>query len=249
MARPLHEGQQGRPIEGRAVVEPHLEGPLPSSGAPLDGRGRPPEARSEEGVEAADAGEARGEGHLGEGQRGVLEEPLGQGQPVGLGELHGADPQLRLERPAQVAGGDPELGGEGVHRAPVEGPGADESRGPARQRGDGLRGGVPRGQLGPAPEAGPVARPLGLRGAAEELAPRPRGGPGGADGAAVDPRALDPDEEHPVEASISRLEGGKTCVCVQRSHGRCIARALRGRWPFSDLAGDSGGRRRNPPLT
>src|SRR5690606_33391285 len=79
-----------------------------------------------------------------------------------------------------------------------------------------------RGQLRPAAQARPVARPLALRRVAEEQAVVRLRHPPRAHGPAVDPRGLHGDEEAPVEARIPRPEHPQATVAVEglaRVHG------------------------------
>ena len=64
-------------------------------------------------VELADAGEPGGEGHIGEGQVGGLDEHPGGLGALGPGQGQGIGADLGLEQPLQLAGGVAERGRPG----------------------------------------------------------------------------------------------------------------------------------------
>src|SRR5215470_8324668 len=166
----------------------------PPGPRPAQGAGRPTIYGAEGSVEAADAGEARSEGHRGQRHGRLLDEAL---------------------RPLHPARG---RHGQG-RGAVVEEPALDE---PERAR-DGGTGPAPRrrarGRLRPAAQAGAEARMLrgGRRGEEDDVARL--GGLHGAGGAAVDPGGEDTREEPPVESRVTRYPGAVASASIEGHTG------------------------------
>ena len=118
---------------------------------------------------------------------------------MGLRQLRRRDAELALQRAAEVPLAHAELAGQIGHAAAVERAGGDALRREPREPRDRIHQRPPRRQLGPAAEAGPVARPLGGGGGVEEPPALGIGDPRRAHRPAVDPRRGDPDEEDAVE--------------------------------------------------
>ena len=199
------------------MVEAHDEG-LGARPRPVRAPNRrrwAPEPGAEEGVEAAHAREPRRERDLGEGERGVLEQALGQREPPRLRELHRRDAQLGRDRPAQVTRGHPQVPGERFDAAPIEEALVDVPGGPTHEPRHGVGGREARRQLGTAAEARAEPGPLRLGSALEERAAGAPGRARRADGAAVDAGGADADEEHPVEAAVARAQGAVAGVGVE----------------------------------
>jgi hypothetical protein len=100
----------------------------------------------------------------------------------------------------------PELPREVGDRATIERTGGDAARRGAGEARDGVAGSAARRQLRAAAQARPVARPLGRCRGGEEATPLRIRHAGGTDGAAIDPRRRDADEEHAVESRVARVE-------------------------------------------
>ena len=182
---------------------------------PPDLRGGAAEARPEEGVEAPQAAEPGGEGHLRHGQAAVLQQALRQGHAARLRQGHRRHAQLGDDGAAQVAAAHPQPGGQRLHRALVEraGPDARDGRGhQARQRVDRAGAG---GELRATAEAGPVTRALGLGGVREEGAAVAAGRAGRADRPAVHAGGPDADQEAAVEARVARRQRAPAGVGVE----------------------------------
>jgi hypothetical protein len=129
-------------------------------------------------VELAQAPEAHREGDLGDGEIGVVEQPAGEVRPCRARQPVGRHAQVGHEQATQMPRGHAEpvtelgLGGR------VEGAVEDQSHGPAHQLRAGPGHGLRRA-VGPAAQAGPVARGLGGGGGQRERPDvvRPRLGP------------------------------------------------------------------------
>src|SRR5690606_3729944 len=102
---------------------------------------------------------------------------------------------------------------------------------------------ISRRELRPTPQTRPVSIPLrGRRGFIERAVLTLRE-PRRAHGAAIDPRRRDADEEHAIEARVSRTERIVQCVAIHgcrlgsgaRIRTPKYSRTVRGRSPFSDF--------------
>ncbi len=159
-------------------------------------------------VEPAQALEAAGERDLGDGQVGVGQQLLGLQQPLRGQVVDGTDAMAVREHAPQVPLRDAQPGGQFGHahgRAHAHGV-IDHARGMLRQHMRRIHQAQARCELRAAAQAGPEPGLLGAGGIGVEaavLAPR-RAHP--ADGAAVDVRRRDADEEAAVEARVVRGE-------------------------------------------
>src|SRR5258706_9331926 len=163
-------------------------------------------------VEAANAGESRCEGDVGDRECGFEEKLLCEEDALRACDTHGRRSQMFGEQAAEMTLADPDAGGEGVDGVVVQRPFGDQAQ---RARDRGRRSMPSRSvgrDLGPAPETRPESGLLRGGCTGEEhavfLVRRWRG----ADGPAIDPSALDPREEGAVEAVVtgsnSAIKGG-----------------------------------------
>ena len=177
-----HRRRRRRAAGSRAAPRSPVAGPRRRP-ARRSGARVQPVVRDEGGVEAAHAGEAAGQRHLRHRQARVGEQLLGRQQPARLQVLQRRDAELRLEDAAQVAVAHAQPRGQrcdgagavvAPRRRARRAAGRPAAPGCARRPRSTSCSRVRR-QLGPAAQAGPEARGLGLRRVAEEaavLAPR-----------------------------------------------------------------------------
>lgn len=217
------KAQQRRRVVRRAQPQVHGAGRARVRAAlAAQLRGVEPVVRAEGSIEAPHAGEAAGQRHLGDGQARVGQQLLGRQQPARLQVLQRRHAQGRLEDAAQVPVAHAQAVGQLRHQgaAAVGAPGLGRIQQAQRLAHEDARGVLHRPrqrlrrQLGPAAQAGPEARALGLRGEREEaavLAPRRAHG---ADRAAVDAGGGHAREETPVEARVARLQSEVAGVVI-----------------------------------
>ncbi len=194
------EAEDAGPIEGFA------DGEAEGGGGAVDfakGAGGAAVERVYHRMETTDAAEAGGEGDVGEGERGFVNEAFGELHAEGLRDADGRRAEVFDEEAAEMTSGDAEAVGEGFDAAGIEGPGFDE----AEAAGDGLGGAEPgRGAgsgLRAAAEAGTEAGFFGGIGGGEVDDVRFLRRGRGADGPAVDAGGGDGDEDLAVEAGVA----------------------------------------------
>jgi hypothetical protein len=180
-------------------------------------------APGERGVEAAQAGKAAGQRHLGHRHRGVGQQMLGQQQALGRQVVDRCDAHVLLKNAAQVTIGDAQPRGQPRHRQRVAVVRRlfDRARGLLRQRLRRVHQRQAGCELGAATQARPETVGLGQRRVAEEaavLAPRQ---PHAAHRTAVHARGRHADEQPAVEAGIVRADRAVGSVVMQ-GHGRMI---------------------------
>jgi hypothetical protein len=166
-------------------------------------------------VELPDAGEARCEGHVGEGQVGGLDQHPGGLGATGAGERQRAGAVLLRDHPVELPRRVAQGLGETVDSLALHDAIGDE---PHRTGGD-VGGDIPlrrpRGRVGQAPAAGPVAGPLRRRRGVEERHVLPARGDRRARGPAIDARGAHGRVEDPVETTVPPLHGPVARVLVQ----------------------------------
>src|SRR5208337_5090484 len=139
------------------------------------------------------------------------------------------------DRPAELSRAQAELAGKRLQTAVVvEGAGLDARRGQPRSSSQCIDRGVPRGQLGAAPQARAETRVLRRRGAGEEPAAVSARCACRANGPAVDSRRRHADEEEPVEAGIASSQGAVAGLGVD-SHEGNVPAPVSCASPFSDI--------------
>jgi hypothetical protein len=197
---PVERPDERQPQGDAAVRDETVAGP--AAGAKLAGGSA--EHLPAGAVELTDAAETCSERDVSDREVGVIEEPASEVRSARASELVRRDPQMLLEQPAQMTGGDEQSGGEVVLGPAVQGPVDDELDRSADDFGTGPAG-RRRGAVGAAPQTGAVPRCLGRRGECElaDVAgertrgtPRPtvdpRGDDGGEAGHSIDDRGLGP---------------------------------------------------------
>ena len=194
------EGQDAGPIEG------FTDGEAEGGGGTVDfaeGAGGAAIERVDYRMETAYAAEAGGKGDVSKGERGFVDEALGELHAEGLRDADGRSAEVFDEESAEMAAGDAEAVGEGFHAAGIEGSGFDE----AETAGDGLGGAEPGrgagGCLWAAAETGTEAGFFGGigRGVVDDVGFLRRGR--WADGSAVDAGGGDGDEDFAVKAGVA----------------------------------------------
>jgi hypothetical protein len=170
-------------------------------------------------VELADAREAGGEGHLGDRERGGLEQHPGGLRPARAGQLQRSRPQLLHQPPVQVALGVAEPPREAGHALAIDNAVGDQSHRAAHE----VRARVPlwRARHGVRPAAHARAEAGGLSGggAREEAHVLGLRLPRGAARAAVDPCCRDGCEEPTVESGVSGFNGAEAVLEVEHHRG------------------------------
>ncbi len=236
------EGQHDRRVVRRAGGQAQLEA---CRGGRVGGPAQVARRRAERGlehvVELAHRAEAGGEGHLGQRQTGLVDQPPCEVGPARARHRQRRGSDVLQEQPPQVAVAQPQPRGQRVDTLLVEQALVDQPQraldargraGPGRRAWRGLR---------PAAPAGPVAGLLGRGGVAVErdvLAPRSRGR---ADRAAVDAGGAHGHEEAPVEARVARSQGPVATLVVQ-PHAPILGRGAGWDWRKTDLAATAPGR-------
>jgi len=182
----------------------------------------------EERVEAAQAAEAAGKGHVGHRQGRIGEQPLGEQQALGLCKFHRRDAELGAEGAPQVPIGNAQSPRHGFQAAVFQRAVFDQPRrGLSEARGR-VHAGIAGRQLRPAAQAGPVPGGLGGRRARVEAAVLASRRLHRAHRAAVDPGRGHRDEEAPVEARVARAQRAVAGVGIER-HGGSIPASRRRR--------------------
>ena len=213
------EAEDGLPVIGRAIGETE---PVALGVGHRLGMGAPPElGRSARvgaphlAVEAADAAEARRERDPMNGERRLVEQPLGEVHATSEGHVDGRRAEMLQEEAAQMAGSDAQAVRQPLHPALVERPVADEAEGAGHETGGAEPGRRPRGRFGPAAQTGTVSgrtrRGRGRKVAHVLVLRCSRR----ADRPAVHTGARDPDEEAAVEPRVSRPSGPVAGAVIQ----------------------------------
>ena len=186
--------------------------------------------RPEERIEPADAGEAAGGRDLDQRQARLGEQLLGQQQPARLGQRDRRDAELLPDRPAELSRAEAQLAGQALQASlVVQGPGLDPGRGQPGGPPHRIHRRVPRGQLGPAPQARPEPRVLRQCGVREEPAAIAARRPRGTDRPAVDLRGRHPHEEEPVEPHVAGGQGTIAGLGVDSHEGTIRAATIQSR--------------------
>ena len=172
IARAARNASIDVPVVGRAIGE--LEGEprrQRAHGVVLaQARRRHPVACLPQRVEAAHAGEAAGQRDLGDRQRRVGQQALGEQQPLRLRVFDRRHAELGVENAPQVAAGHADARRECLDAAVVEDAVLDQVDRRLREPCRRVDAGVARRELGSAAQARPVAVDLGGRRAREKAA-------------------------------------------------------------------------------
>ena len=156
-------------------------------------------------VALAHAGEAGGEGDVGDGEVGRLEQDARRLAALGPGQGERAGAHLGGDEAVELAGAVAEPAGQALDALAVDDAVADQPHGAGHDVGPDVPLGRARRGVGPAAQAGPEAGLLGGRRGGVEAHVLALGRAGRAAGAAVDPGRGDGAEELAVEAGVLAL--------------------------------------------
>jgi len=197
--RPIHQLQRERVCRCRGA--PHL------GRRPAELRGRNAVPSAERIIEPPHARETAREGNLGDGERRLGEQLLGQQQATRERQLHGRHAELALHHASNLPRAPPEALRDRLESpARVEHPFVDAMRHQTRDAVCVVHGGVPRCKLGPAPKARAEVRLLrGFR-AVEEAAVRRFGRARRTHRATIDAGGRHAHVEHAIETRVVRGE-------------------------------------------
>jgi hypothetical protein len=230
-----------RPVVGRPVRHPEND----LAGVGRRGRSEPAQfprrtavRAAEHVVEASDAAKPRRERDVGDGQRGLVEQPLREVQPPRLRDGDRRRAHVRDEQAIEMPRADAHARGERFHGLTVQASIVDEPQRAADERGRAEPRGRPRRRFRAAAQARAVAGLGGGRRGRVVADVRALRAAHRADRAAVDAGRRDGDEEASVESRVAadaRPIERPRVEAVDRVHPATIREDGLAYQPFSDI--------------